>query len=105
MLFNMKEISSTELLTSILECYPGIHIDYAKDIRDGFYNKGYRIFKPKKDTASFLGRITIPLFMTVWLLLLICMPLFFIATGSWGYSDKYFGWFLRWGSFAGIKNI
>lgn len=68
--------------------------DYQKSL---LFNEEIIRFSPfefyeraQKEPASFLWRLTIVFFPAYFILLTVGLPIRFVVTGRWGYSDKFY---------------
>ncbi|MBG0514080.1 MULTISPECIES: hypothetical protein [Elizabethkingia] len=55
----------------------------------------FKFYKEKKETSNVWLRLSIIFLPIVWIILFLFLPLTFIITGRWGYSNK-FNWILNW---------
>lgn len=60
----------------------------------------FEFYKRRKKTKNFFMRLTIILYVAMWLVLFIGLPFNFIITGNWGYNKL--KWFANWGHKIGV---
>ena len=65
---------------------------------------GYTVWKKKKAKIHPWLRITLIFWALFFVLLLVCMPLNFMLTGSWGYNPekRLFRFYTNWGEALGL---
>jgi len=105
---NLKKLNRWEFRDWILNNIPELTPYQKSVINDldnspAFFNS-LHIYEYKERTkANFFLRLTIIPALLFYVIFVILIPVNFLFTGSWGYSTKIMGWFIKWCNKIGLS--
>lgn len=62
----------------------------------------FEFMKRRERVSNIFFRLSILIMPIVWTLVVTSLPLKFLFSGTWGYSEKYIGWYDQWKMNVGL---
>ena len=96
MFLKLKKVYSLTFLPGFRTEFPELNGLTAQAVNDRLRKMGVSFYTVENTPVTLWVRLTLPFAVIVWLLAYASLPILFMFTGQWGYSNKRGGWLLNW---------
>jgi hypothetical protein len=93
--YKLEKVSNFEFSIWLRKTFENSKFD-RQDIEDILKRSDFLIYKEEKKVSNFWLRLTIIPLLFMYILLFIFLPINFIISGKWSYSENFIFWFKNW---------